>query len=369
MQALAACIAAIALALSAPEAGAQIGHTEGCEFDYASNGLVRPEFPTIPVCAFPGAYQDSSLIRPNRCVGAFQAPLPDSVRQQSRTITVRFLRDRRVESLPTFGGYRIYRMVNAPDSNRAVLIRRFSRQDAEERLWRFSVVDTSNDAATPNFICNGQVVHDSVITFIDPDSAGNFVKECRLLDHLGRCISRGDSVLRLIPPPGPHDGFQTWYSVVYELKNTTRDAPYDEMFVPDSLDNYARCDSVGRPNSCPNLNHKVANLTPDPVEPTGGPRQNLEQVIVVPNPFRAREQWDRAGQNEVHFINLPQRATIKIYTLSGDLVTQLEHVDSVRDFERWDLRNQEGRDVASGIYMFRVEAGTFSFQNRFVVIR
>jgi len=41
----------------------------------------------------------------------------------------------------------------------------------------------------------------------------------------------------------------------------------------------------------------------------------------------------------------------------------------VRDFERWDLKNANGRDVASGIYMFRIEADAFFAQNRFVVIR
>ena len=34
-------------------------------------------FPEIRVWAFPGAFQDSSLVRPGRCLGAFQGPLPD----------------------------------------------------------------------------------------------------------------------------------------------------------------------------------------------------------------------------------------------------------------------------------------------------
>jgi len=41
----------------------------------------------------------------------------------------------------------------------------------------------------------------------------------------------------------------------------------------------------------------------------------------------------------------------------------------VRDFERWDLKNQRGRNVASGIYMYRVESDAFEFQDRFIVIR
>jgi len=90
---------------------------------------------------------------------------------------------------------------------------------------------------------------------------------------------------------------------------------------------------------------------------------------VVPNPYRATEAWDTPAGHEVHFINLPTKALIRIYTVSGDLVATLDHNDTVRDFERWDLKNQNGQDVASGIYMYRVESGSLTFQHRFIVIR
>jgi hypothetical protein len=149
-----------------------------------------------------------------------------------------------------------------------------------------------------------------------------------------------------------------------------------------------------------NLNHKAANvsndvwepsLSPDsppdarffahPVEATGGPTQNLLRVGVVPNPYRAVEAWNPAGDHEVHFINLPAKARIRIYTLAGDLVRDIQHEindrtstppqpwDQMRDFESWDLKNASGRDVSSGIYIYRVEAGSFFHQSRFVVIR
>jgi hypothetical protein len=312
---------------------------------------------------------DSTLYRPNRCPGLFKGPPRDTVRTQPRTITLRFLRDRVAEARPDFGGYRIYRVQNFVDSTRMVLIRRFSRQNGDEITWHFSQVDTGLSSPTYlQFVCGTQVAHDSVVTFIDPDSSGNYEKVCRRVDEFGRCISRGDSVFKLVVPPGPHDGFRTWYTVVYEMRNTTADATYEEMFVPDSSDNYARCTTPGNPASCPNLNHKYLNLTATPVEPTSGPRSDLERVGVVPNPFRQREAWD-SGQNEMHFINLPSHAIITIYTVAGDLVTEFQHNDPIRDFARWDLRNQYGKDVASGIYMYRIVAGTFTFQDRFVVIR
>src|SRR5690349_17010298 len=80
-------------------------------------------FPSLRVWAFPGAYQDSSLVVPSRCVGSFQGPLPDSIREAARVVSVRFLRDRVAEKRPEFGGYRIYRMTNQLDSTKAVLVR------------------------------------------------------------------------------------------------------------------------------------------------------------------------------------------------------------------------------------------------------
>ncbi len=325
-------------------------------------------FPHIPLCAFVGAYQDSSLIDPKRCLGLYSGPLTDSVAARPRTVTVRFRRDRRVEARSDFGGYRIYRVINytgTADSSRMVLIRRYSRQVGDERTWNFSVVDTS----TLQFKCKGQVVDDSVVTYVDPDSSGTYVRVCRLRnppnDVDGRCLSPNDSIIVLRAPPGPHDGFRTRYSITYEARNNSADGNYADLFVPD----HSNCVVPSDSTTCLNLNHKLLNMTPYDVEPTGGPTANLNQVRVVPNPFRASVPWDAPGGHEVHFTNLPQDARIKIYTVAGDLVAELIHSDRVRDFERWNLKNENGRDVASGIYMFRVEAASFSFQDRFIVIR
>jgi len=325
-------------------------------------------FPTIPLWGYAGAYQDSTLFNPFVC-GGFFGPRPDSLRQQPRTISIRFHRDRRAEARPDFGGYRVWRAVGTPDTSRMLLLRRYSLNPNAAITWNFSRVDTTS----LNFICDSRVVNDSIVTFVDPDSSGNWEKVCRRVDHFGRCLSPRDSVMKLVPPPGPHDGFRTWYSITYEGLNTTDNVNLD-LFVPgpyDTSGNYAHCGTPGDSTTCPriNLNNKAANMIAEPIEPTAGPTQNLSTVSVVPNPYRANEAWDQPGGHEVHFINLPARSTIKIYTVAGDLVVKLEHDDPVRDFERWDLRNQSGHEVASGIYMYRVESASLTFQNRFVVVR
>lgn len=307
--------------------------------------------------------------------GGFCEGCPDSIVERPRTVTLRFLRDRRGEARRDFGGYRIYRVTLNPDTTRMVLIRRFSVNPGDNFAWYFSRVDTL-DPGLP-FKKNGVVVHDSVITFVDPDSNGHYQKVCRRVDSQGRCLSRGDSIFVLVPPPGPHDGIPTYYSITYEARNAGQDAAYEDLYVPgpDVFDDYARCGTPGDPNTCPtiNLNHKALNITPAPgqpaVEPTGGPTPDLESVHVVPNPYRGGEVWDQPGDNEIHFTNLPAGARIRIFTVAGDLVREIEHSDPVRDFERWDLRNARGESVISGIYVYRIESGTFSHQSRFVVIR
>ncbi len=301
-------------------------------------------FPSIPLWAYPGAYD------PNAAVAK------DSVTSRSRTVTMRFVRDPAAEARSDFGGYRIYRITNAvangmPDTSKAVLIRRFSVQLSDSLfLWHFPRID----ASTP--------VDQRTVTFMDPDSSGNFVKRCRTVDEFGRCTSKGDSIFVLVGPPGPHDGFRVWYTVTYEKRNEPENN-FEDMFVKDP--------SCTDPDTtkCVNLNNKARNLTPDPITPTPGPASNVEDVWVVPNPYRGSEAWDLNGAGEVHFINLPKQAHIQIYTVSGDLVRELDHDDAVRDFAVWDLKNGNGQDVASGIYLFRVTSGSFHRQNRFIVIR
>ncbi len=321
------------------------------------------QFWHIPVWVQPGAWQDYTALFPKRCIGLLESR-PDSLSPRPRTTTVRFLRNRRVEARRDFGGYRVYRGTNSADTTTMMLLRRYSVNIGDSPLWHFSRVDTSS----LEFKCGDVVAHDSVMTFVDPDSCGALTKVCRRVDYLGRCLSVGDSVWALVAPPGPHDGFRTWYTVIYEARNTI-DNNYEELFVPDTTNDYAACGEPGHPETCPNLNNKAANLIAEPVEATPGPAANLQTVAVVPNPFRGRESWDRPDGNEVHFINLPSKARIRIFTVAGDLIRELSHDDPVRDFERWDLKNANGQDVASGIYMFRIEAGSFAAQNRFIIIR
>ena len=109
---------------------------------------------------------------------------------------------------------------------------------------------------------------------------------------------------------------------------------------------------------------------------------DLSKVKVVPNPYMASSFLDLSiTQRRIEFINLPDRCTIRIYTLGGNLVNVINHIGANRsgwgnytDWDRltqgvpkgytgydnhsgtepWNLRNRFGQTVASGLYFFHV---------------
>src|SRR5258708_10254137 len=142
------------------------------------------------------------------------------------------------------------------------------------------------------------------------------------------------------------------------------------MFVPDSLDAYARCGTPGDPTTCPNLNGKLTNLMVDPVFVSGPAEPNLQGVIVVPNPYRGHERWDQPGLGRVQFQNLPAAVKVRIYTVAGDLVRELVKNDPLSGNLDWDLNNASQKDVASGIYVVHVTSSQgFEQKGHCVVIR
>jgi hypothetical protein len=126
---------------------------------------------------------------------------------------------------------------------------------------------------------------------------------------------------------------------------------------------------------------------------------DLSRIKVVPNPYMASSFLDLSPANRrIEFVNLPSGCTIRIYTLSGNLVNVLNHVGINRngwgdytDFDRlqagtgapteftgfdnhtgtepWNLRNRFGQIVASGLYLYHVtDQRGETFTGKFYVV-
>jgi hypothetical protein len=83
----------------------------------------------------------------------------------------------------------------------------------------------------------------------------------------------------------------------------------------------------------------------------------MEDIRIVPNPYDAYSRYERSQvQTIVKLINLPPVCKIKIFTLNGTLIRTYTK-DSEEPELRWDLKNQSGTPVASGVYIIHVDGG------------
>lgn len=81
----------------------------------------------------------------------------------------------------------------------------------------------------------------------------------------------------------------------------------------------------------------------------------IDLINVVPNPYYAYSGYETSQfDNRVKFTNLPEKCEIKIYTISGILVRKYTK-DSPQTYLDWDLKNQAGIPVASGLYIIHVD--------------
>jgi hypothetical protein len=105
-------------------------------------------------------------------------------------------------------------------------------------------------------------------------------------------------------------------------------------------------------------------------------KDKLGNIYVVPNPyvvFGEGEQPDpdatRRGERRLEFRNLPKKCTVRIYTINGELIRQIEK-DDLNSYATWNLLTYEGQSIAYGIYIFHVDApGIGSKIGRFAVIK
>ncbi len=98
---------------------------------------------------------------------------------------------------------------------------------------------------------------------------------------------------------------------------------------------------------------------------------NLDDVKVVPNPYIVRTEWEPSRDySRIAFTHLPDKCTIRIYTLSGDLLRTLEHDSPELDGnENWDLLTKNNQKIAAGIYIYHVDSQYGEKIGKFAVVR
>lgn len=105
------------------------------------------------------------------------------------------------------------------------------------------------------------------------------------------------------------------------------------------------------------------NRTP-PVSAAAGPVTSFD-VYAVPNPYVFNDPDRNFGLGDplrIEFRNLPERATIRIYTISGDLIRTIAHGPDERGnlsgTAAWDQKTDSGLLVAPGLYVYHIKSRT-----------
>ena len=169
-----------------------------------------------------------------------------------------------------------------------------------------------------------------------------------------------------------HNGFLYFYSVTAT----------DHALMPEGNDQNITLPVgpglVGDPGS------SFSNTVPGATAQTAAEREQYGvNIYVYPNPATrdALAEYQQLNPNgddptgvRVTFTNLPMaHNTIKIYTVSGDLVQTLDHngLDGSGSVS-WNLMSRNGQEIVSGVYLYSVESDDGSFENfigKFVVVR
>jgi hypothetical protein len=104
----------------------------------------------------------------------------------------------------------------------------------------------------------------------------------------------------------------------------------------------------------------------------------MNNIKVVPNPYLASALWEPKnpyssgrGPRSIHFTHLPSKCTIRIFTVSGELVKEIEHESNIYDGSaEWDLLTKDNLSASYGVYIYHVDApGIGTKAGKFAIIK
>ena len=124
------------------------------------------------------------------------------------------------------------------------------------------------------------------------------------------------------------------------------------------------------------------------ISPSNPVASNLNNVKVVPNPYIGSARWNNPipsdadpWEHRIQFINLPADANIKIFTLDGDFVDEINSGGIVKvsssfggtgsdSVAEWDLITRNDQEAAPGIYMYVIDSPSAGTKiGKFVIVR
>lgn len=242
---------------------------------------------------------------------------------------------------PVRNGYRVRRTIEGISPSRLELI---GESKARDRLVPVCVAQQA-PCDIQNFVFTGTGV------FFKGFYNNRLPDGSYILDYPPGNPADVDTTARIFVDVAPLVGFRHEYAVTSIDTLTTVNADFAESPVDSS---------------------QLVYLTP-----ATPPASNMEHVAVVPNPYKGSAEWDLGpNQREIHFVNIPAGSTVRIYTSVGELLRVLTQNPSsspggTTGELAWDLKNDDGRTVVSGIYLYTVNPpdGRTPKKGHFVIIK
>jgi len=191
---------------------------------------------------------------------------------------------------------------------------------------------------------------------------------------------------RVYPDADRSDGADTtetggvrYYEYEYVLRGVEPTKPYYVSVT--AFDYGSRRIALSSLESSPNLNAVLAYALPS----TAAVEAGGLRVGVYPNPYRIDGGYARAGYENrdrtksaersraINFYNLPAVCTIRIYSVDGDLVEEIEHNypggGPAAQHERWNLISRNTQAVVTGIYIYHVSSPMGEQLGKIVIIK
>ena len=143
------------------------------------------------------------------------------------------------------------------------------------------------------------------------------------------------------------------------IPTTTRlrfrvDRPFAPYAAADTL-NLSPAALAGTPSN-PYYSFSTKGLEVSSRAEVGNTKNLLSRIYAVPNPYYGYSGYENNRfDTKVRIINLPQKATIYIYSLDGSLIRTLTKDDNTSYID-WDVHNTVGLPIASGMYLMDVQA-------------
>ncbi len=176
-----------------------------------------------------------------------------------------------------------------------------------------------------------------------------------------------------LPEPVTFEGDTNTYYYAFEMNDMLSGWQYEVSVT--AFDRGSEVFEIEGLESSSNVN-AVRVFPGTPANDKFGSDEQQYQVGVYPNPYRVNAAWDGAseGERKLYFYNLPAKSEVRIYTISGDIISEFTHdadsyngdinwYNNYSDDPRvlpggehaWDIQSNANQILTTGLYLYSVK--------------